>query len=114
MTPTLQHRTSNPASRASYNPESTHVRQIKSNLDVTSEDNKQSNGGFVTKTTQIIDKANNLGEVYPTDIVVDGAKNRTVKTAGKERVQTASGTKVHKPPLANQVGSARDVKNNEN
>ncbi len=68
----------------------------------------------MTDTTQIIDKANNLGEVYPTDIVVDGAKNRTVKTAGKDRVQTASGTKVQKPPLANQVGSARDVKNNEN
>jgi hypothetical protein len=48
--------------------------------------------------------------------VVDGAaKNRNVKTAvGKERVQTASATKVNKPPLANQVGSARADKNNEN
>lgn len=65
----------------------------------------------MTEATHIKDKENSLNEVYPAAIVIDGAKNRNVKTAGKERGQTASSAmKVSKPPLANQIGSARDVK----
>ena len=39
MTPSLQHRASNLASRESYNPESTHIRQIKSGLEVSDQAN---------------------------------------------------------------------------
>lgn len=111
MTPNLQHRASNPGSRTGYNPENTHVRQIKSGLDVSADYQAQGKIGLVTEATHIKDKENSLNEVYPAAIVIDGAKNRNVKTAGKERGQTASSAmKVSKPPLANQIGSARDVK----
>ena len=105
MTPTLQHRASNGGQRTGYNGEQTHIRQIKSGLDISDPQ------GLVKKAFGDEGKPSNAGKENTNaelDAYTDTTKGQ--KPANKERAQTAN--KTGKPPLASNalhnLGSARE------
>ena len=109
MTPTLQHRQSHGPSRSgTYNAEMTHVRQIKSGLDISDPST------MIKKTFDAAEnvvkeggdnKENNSKDTYGAINILEtqhSAQKRVPVT--RDRAQTAAKSSA-KPPLANQISA---------